>query len=70
MRKRIFQIIEASDVNDCLSSIYDYTMIFVIVASLAPLAFKADNLLAHFCAIRFRSMQSSIWFPFCRRLPC
>ena len=40
MRKRIFEIIEASQGNDTLSSIYDYFMIVIIVVSLIPLAFK------------------------------
>lgn len=40
MRKRVFEIIEASDGNDKLSSIYDWFMIVVIVASLIPLAYK------------------------------
>ena len=44
MRKRIFEIIEKSNENDRASTIYDYCMIFVIVASLIPLAFKEDNL--------------------------
>ena len=42
-RKRIFEIIEKSDGNDKLSSIYDFSMIFIIVLSLIPLAFKEDN---------------------------
>ena len=40
MRRRVFEIIEASDGNDKLSSIYDWFMIVVIVASLIPLAYK------------------------------
>lgn len=44
MRKRIFEIIEKSNENDRASTIYDYCMIFAIVASLIPLAFKEDNL--------------------------
>jgi len=43
MRKRIFEIIEVSEGNDLASSIYDYFMIVVIIASLIPLAFKVDN---------------------------
>lgn len=42
-RKRIFEIIEKSDGNDRLSSIYDMTMIVVIVVSLLPLAFKQET---------------------------
>lgn len=40
MKKRIFEIIEASRGDDKLSSIYDYFMIAVIIVSLVPLAFK------------------------------
>ena len=43
MRKRIFSIIEKSDGKDIVSSIYDYFMIVVIIASLVPLAFKSEN---------------------------
>ena len=42
-RKRIFEIIEKSDGNDKLSSIYDIGMIIVIVISLVPLAFKWES---------------------------
>lgn len=45
MRKRIFEIIEVSDDNDRLSSIYDMTMLSLIIVSLVPLAFKEENLL-------------------------
>jgi voltage-gated potassium channel len=40
MRRRIFDIIEKSNNNDKLSHVYDIFMIFVIVLSLVPLAFK------------------------------
>lgn len=40
LRKRIFEIIEVSDGGDRGSTIYDITMICVIIASLVPLAFK------------------------------
>ena len=40
IRKRLFEIIEISTGNDLASSIYDYFMIFVILFSLVPLAFK------------------------------
>ncbi len=40
IRKRVFQIIEASSGKDKASSVYDVAMIIVIVASLIPLAFK------------------------------
>jgi Ion transport protein. len=41
--KRIYEIIEKSDGNDILSSIYDFSMIVVIVVSLVPLAFKWET---------------------------
>ena len=40
MRKRIFEIIEVSKDNDRASLVYDVTMLFVIVVSIIPLAFK------------------------------
>ncbi len=43
MRKRLFVIIESAEDGDRVSAIYDYAMIFVIVASLVPLAFKETN---------------------------
>ncbi|MCD8130507.1 MAG: ion transporter [Lachnospiraceae bacterium] len=43
MRKRIYQIIEPSGGGSRASTIYDYGMIIVIVASLIPLAFKEGN---------------------------
>ena len=43
MRKRIYEIIEKSEGNDIVSTIYDYLMIIVIVASLVPLAFKSET---------------------------
>ena len=42
MRKRIYEIIEVSDGKNILSSIYDFFMIVVIIASLIPLAFKTE----------------------------
>ena len=42
-RRRIFEVIEKSDGNDILSSIYDTAMIVVIVLSLLPLAFKSET---------------------------
>lgn len=42
MRKRIFEIIEASKDNDVWSRVYDIFMIVVIIASLVPLAFKTE----------------------------
>lgn len=43
MRKRIFEIIEVSKDGDRVSAIYDFFMIFVIVVSLVPLAFKEET---------------------------
>lgn len=43
MRKKIFDIIEPADKGDKLSSIYDFFMMFTIVLSLVPLAFKETN---------------------------
>lgn len=40
MRKRIYEVIEVSNVKDKLGNIYDAVMIVVIVMSLVPLAFK------------------------------
>lgn len=45
MRKRIFEIIELSDGNDRLSSVYDTAMLALIILSLIPLAFKAETTL-------------------------
>lgn len=42
MRKRIYEIIEASDGNDRASSVYDIAMIVIIFISLIPLAFKTE----------------------------
>ena len=43
MRKKIFEIIEPSQRNNALSSIYDYFMIVVISLSILPLCFKQTN---------------------------
>jgi len=43
MRERIYQIIEKSKEGDKLSSRYDFFMLFVIFASLFPLAFKEET---------------------------
>ena len=43
MRKRLFEIIEASDGNDLVSSAYDIIMLISIVISIVPLAFKQSN---------------------------
>lgn len=57
MRKRIFEIIEASSGNDKASSIYDAVIMVLIVVSLIPLAFKNDNAVLSFidkaCACAF-----------------
>lgn len=42
MRRRIFDIIERADSTDRPSQIYDFAMMFFIVLSLIPLAFKAE----------------------------
>lgn len=42
-RKRIYRIIEVSQGDDCISSIYDYAMMAIIIISLVPLAFKETN---------------------------
>ena len=42
-RQRIFEIIELSDNDDKLSSIYDVFMMITIVASIVPMAFKTSN---------------------------
>lgn len=44
IRHRIYEIIEKSAERDRASTIYDLTMIIVIVASLVPLGFKEDTL--------------------------
>ncbi len=43
MRRRIYEIIEVSDGDDKLSSIYDYLMIATIIISVIPLAFKENH---------------------------
>jgi len=39
-RERAYQIIEPTNGEDCLSTLYDYGMIAVIIVSMVPLAFK------------------------------
>ena len=57
MRKRIFEIIERSDGNDLASSFYDGVMLFLILCSIVPLAFKTDTLffrtIDHICVCVF-----------------
>ena len=43
LRKRLFEIVDIPSGNDVVSSVYDYFMIVVILASLVPLAFKQTN---------------------------
>ena len=45
MRERLFEIIEKSDNNDKLSTLYDILMMVLIVVSLIPLAFKDETLM-------------------------
>ena len=44
MRSKLYAILEPSDGNNKLSSIYDFIMMFAIVISIVPLAFKETNL--------------------------
>ena len=43
MRKKLYSIIEPADGGNTLSRIYDFVMMFAIVASIVPLAFKETN---------------------------
>ena len=45
MRKRVFEIVEVGNDNDLYSKIYDISMIFIIIISIIPLAFKTQNTL-------------------------
>lgn len=45
MRKWIYEIIEPADHGNRFSSIYDFVMMFTIVVSIVPLAFKESNTL-------------------------
>ncbi|MCD7724960.1 MAG: ion transporter [Clostridiales bacterium] len=42
-RRFVYDVIEPSDGENRISTIYDYVMIAVIIASLVPLAFKESN---------------------------
>ncbi len=42
MRKRLFEIIEAGKPGDTISKLYDFFMIFCILVSIIPLAFKEE----------------------------
>lgn len=43
MRKRIFQIIEVAEDQDLISKVYDVLMMFVIILSLVPIAYKKSD---------------------------
>lgn len=45
MRKKIFDIIEPASEGNLLSKIYDSFMIFTIIISLLPLAFREENII-------------------------
>ena len=66
MRKKIFEIIEPSQKNNKLSSIYDIFMIFVILLSILPLCFKqthsALNILDTICLFVFIVDYFLRWF--------
>ena len=44
MRKRIYEVVEASKENDKLSMIYDWFMMVTIIISIIPLAFHNNTL--------------------------
>lgn len=44
VRKRLYEVIELADNNDKLSAVYDFIMMFTIIASIVPLAFKSTNI--------------------------
>lgn len=48
MRKRLYEIIEVANENDKVSMAYDMLMMFAIVISIVPLAFKTINILFHY----------------------
>lgn len=43
MRKKLFEIIEVADADNKASQLYDTFMMFTIIISLVPLAFKSSN---------------------------
>lgn len=43
MRKKLFEIIEVADADNKASQLYDTFMMFTIIISLVPLAFKTSN---------------------------
>lgn len=43
MRRKLFDMVEPGEGPDKISSVYDYFMMTVIIASLVPLAFKTSN---------------------------
>ena len=44
MRKRLYSIVEPTDNNNKLSSVYDFIMMTTIIVSIIPLAFKETNI--------------------------
>ncbi len=44
MRKRLYSIVEPTDNNNTLSSVYDFIMMTTIIVSIIPLAFKETNI--------------------------
>ena len=51
MRKRLFEVIEIASPGDTASLIYDVTMLFVIIISIIPLAFKQPLPIFYFIEI-------------------
>lgn len=43
MRKKLYEMVEPGEGSVKISSVYDYFMMVVIIASLVPLAFKSEN---------------------------
>ena len=66
MRKKIFEIIEPSQRNNIISSIYDIFMIFVILLSILPLCFKQTrnvlNIIDTICLLVFIIDYFLRWF--------
>ena len=48
MRKRLYEMIDISEDDDKLSSIYDWFMMSAIIASIVPLAFHGENKIFYF----------------------
>jgi voltage-gated potassium channel len=51
MRKRIYEIVEISEEDDKVSSIYDAVMLFAIIVSIIPLGFKQSFRFFHYTDI-------------------